>query len=617
MLSKQLKKKLDGISDCSIKGDRKVTDLFKIMVNNFEIWDIAHQRIAANKGATTKGVSGVTVDGYSDERVHNLIGLLKCGKYHPNPVRRTYIPKANGKRRPLGIPDDPDKLVQEVCRILLEAVYEPIFSKNSYGFRPKRGAHHALVAIQKQWTGTKWFMEFDIEGFFDNLNHQKMMELLSKKIDDDRFLALIRKILKAGYLEDWVYHKTYSGTPQGGVISPMLSNIYLHELDVFMNELCVSTNKGKERKRSRGYMLWENRIRHAREKIRKEDPPRGSSRRKELLDAIANCRKQLSDSPFGETHDENFRRLNYVRYADDFALGYIGSKEEGEKIMETIRFFLKNNLSLDCSEDKTKIAHHEKGIRFLGYDIHTKGKEYFKKVVTNGTTGYRRFGTKMIHLWVPQERMREFCDKHNYGCHATNKPTHRGELLNGISDTEIVATYNQELRGIARYYRLATNYSSELWRLHYIADYSLRRTLASKYRSSVKKISQRFCDAEKRITVSNGVRTFRLMKINDISKIVSWDSKQLDTATVDSITAFYVGRNDLTKRRKEETCEYCGTKTAFVEEHHIRALKDIRKGATRWERLMMSRNRKTLILCVPCHDLLHAGKLPDRRMTTN
>jgi len=215
MLSLHLKNKLDGISKCSAKGEHKVKNLFKILVNNLELWDWAHQSIASNKGATTRGIDDVTVDGHSDERVLALMESLKLGKYQFQPVRRTYIPKANGKKRPLGIPNYHDKLVQSACKILLEAIYEPIFHEHSYGFRPKRGCHDALHHISYTWTGTKWFIEFDIKGYFDNINHQKLMETLSEKIDDDRFLALIRKMLKAGYMEDWKYNKTYSGTPQG------------------------------------------------------------------------------------------------------------------------------------------------------------------------------------------------------------------------------------------------------------------------------------------------------------------------------------------------------------------------------------------------------------------
>jgi len=247
-MSTRLVKRLRGFSDCSRKGIRKVQDLHKFIVNTPEIWEVAYNNIRTNDGALTKGTDEVTMDGHSFERSQEIMEKLKDGSYQPTPVRRIYIPKSNGKLRPLGMPNGTDKLVQEVCRIVLESIYEPIFSDFSCGFRPKRGAHDALLHIQDTWTGTKWFIEFDIKGYFDNINHEILVECLEKKIGDKRFIALLRKMLRAGYVEDWKYNRTYSGTPQGGVISPILANIYLHELDVWMEELCQEHSRvGKRR----------------------------------------------------------------------------------------------------------------------------------------------------------------------------------------------------------------------------------------------------------------------------------------------------------------------------------------------------------------------------------
>jgi RNA-directed DNA polymerase len=617
-MSLKLEKKLNGISRCSINGNSKVRDLFKVLTNNLELWDMAHQSIASNKGATTRGVDNVTADGHSDERVLMLMESLRNGSYYPKPVRRTYIPKANGKKRPLGIPNYHDKLVQSACKILLESIYEPIFHEESYGFRPKRGCHDALNKIQKKWTGTKWFIEFDIKGYFDNINHDKLMQILSEKIDDDRFLALIRKMLRAGYMEDWQYNKTWSGTPQGGIISPILANIYLDKLDRYVQKLCDQNCYGRERSRNPEYQYWQVRLTRLKALIRKNDQKldpsdeAGQIERAEKLLKYRSIQSKLMGLRSGDDFDKKFRRLKYCRYADDFVLGFIGSKIEATKIMDKIKEFLRTELLLEVAEEKTKIESHKVGIRFLNYEIRSWAKPFFKKKIVKGVPSYHRYGDWLIYLFVPDDRAKEYCKKKSYGDWTTVKSKHRTYLVN-LSDAEILNKYNEELRGFYQYYKIARNFYSNCWKLFYIADYSCRKTLAAKHKSSVKKISGKYLKStpkgDKKLTVvvpRNG-RTYQLVKPNEIDRTINILSD------VDKITDFYTGYNDLTKRRKEEICETCGVKTAFVEEHHIRALKDIRKSVSWWDRLMIARNRKTLILCISCHDQIHAGTLPDLR----
>jgi group II intron reverse transcriptase/maturase len=207
-------------------------------MRNRDLFLYAYGKIYANKGATTLGTDPTdSIQGMSLARIDKIIEQLRNGTYQWKPSRRVYIPKKNGKMRPLSVPNWSDKLVQEVIRMILEAYYEPNFKESSHGFRPRKSCHTALHQIKHQWKGTKWFIEGDIKGCFDNISHQTLLDLLGRKIHDSRFLKLIREMLNAGYLEDWIYHKNHSGTPQGGVISPLLSNIVLHELDCYV---CIS-----------------------------------------------------------------------------------------------------------------------------------------------------------------------------------------------------------------------------------------------------------------------------------------------------------------------------------------------------------------------------------------
>ncbi len=308
----RLSRRLEGISNASLKG-YPIRNLYRLMYMP-EIWYEAYANIYSNDGAITKGVNEGTLDGFSKERVERIIMALRDGKYRFTPARRVYIPKrAGNKERPLGIPTGDDKLVQEVSRIILERIYEPIFSDNSHGFRPGRSCHTALEQIRQRWTGVKWFIEFDIEGFFSNMDHEIMVKLLEKKIDDRCFIKLIKSMLKAGYLEDWTYHPTYSGTPQGGISSAILSNVYLHELDTFARKLEGKFTKGKGR---RGNPEYTHLARQKRD-IRREIDQTG--KKPELIGRLKELDRVSKKLPSKDFYDESYRRLRYCRYADDRA----------------------------------------------------------------------------------------------------------------------------------------------------------------------------------------------------------------------------------------------------------------------------------------------------------
>ncbi|WP_231565312.1 reverse transcriptase/maturase family protein [Sphingomonas sp. Ant H11] len=311
----------------------------------------------------TPGVDGQTFDGMTLARLDRLVQSVTESRYRPRPVRRVYIPKGNGKMRPLGIPTADDRIVQEAARMILAAIYEPVFSQHSHGFRAGRSCHTALEEIRNTWTGVKWLIEVDVRGFFDNIDHDILLGLLARRIDDPLFIDLIGTMLKAGCVDDWKFERTYSGTPQGGVISPLLANIYLHELDLFMEEMRAGFDKGVKRRANPAYVAHSRQIAVLRKEIdaiRADGADRSEVRvRLARIEAVKQDRHKLSSV---DPMDPDFRRLRYCRYADDFLVGVIGSKADAVRIMADIQRFLADRLNLAVSPEKDRGSRCVEGI---------------------------------------------------------------------------------------------------------------------------------------------------------------------------------------------------------------------------------------------------------------
>jgi group II intron reverse transcriptase/maturase len=608
VLSESTLKKLQGIRKCSING-HKVKNLFQIVLNAPDLWEQAYGNIYNNKGGMTPGVDGLTMDGYSHERAANVRELLRENRYVPPPVVRAYVSKPNGKQRPLGKPTANDKQVQEVWRMILESIYEPVFKDSSHGFRMQKSCHTALKRIESTWQGTKWFIEFDIEGFFNNIDHKILMELLEKKIDDEKFLNLIRKIVKAGYVEEWKYNETYSGTPQGGILSPILANIYLHELDCYVETLIADFERGKTRRGAREYNLLKYHVGRLNKQIEQE---KDQARRSELLERKKALQRRTLEIPSVDQHDPHYRRLRYYRYADDFVLGAICPKSEAEEIYRKIETFLKEELRLNVSHAKSGIQHNTETIRFLGYDIRVRHDEKTVKTVLQGQPIKKRTMKGTISLMVPDAKLKSFADKHGYGNWETLVAKHNTFLTNA-SDTEIARRYSAEMRGIAQYYALAKNFATALGKLRILWIRSFLKTMANKHQTSVQKIAtmlNRGSYMAVRETGSNGKTTeTKLFRVKDVKR------KAIPYGYIDNppLVFKYTGGSELLKRMNANKCEYCGTEGGYFENHHVRHLADMKEGKQPWQQLMIARKRKTLVLCVDCHHKLHAGKLPDRR----
>ena len=391
---------LNSLAKHSCEPDYKFERLYRLLFNE-QMYFVAYQRIYAKEGNMTKGADNCNIDNMSISRIERLIESLKDESYQPTPSKRVYIPKKNGKMRPLGIPTFNDKLLQEVVRMILEAIYEGSFDSNSHGFRPKRSCHTALRQIQKTFNGARWFIEGDIKGFFDNIDHEIMIAILRKRISDERFLRLIRKFLNAGYVENWVFNKTYSGTPQGGIISPIMANIYLDQLDHYMREYIERFDKGKERKDNPERIKFEYGKRLAVLKLKKVTD---AEERKRIVKEIKNFDRQRVQIPCGVEMDEDFRRLKYVRYADDFLCAVIGTKAEAEAIKRDIKVFLSEKLKLELSDEKTLITHGTEPAKFLGHEIYVRKSTQTKRNKAGKLT--RPYNNK-VYLRMPTEVIRK------------------------------------------------------------------------------------------------------------------------------------------------------------------------------------------------------------------
>lgn len=479
MLTDRTTKRLQGLSQCSSNG-HKVQRVFQLMTNYPDLWNEVAAGISRNRGANTAGVDGQThqdISGHLDA----IRESLRSGAYRPLPTRRVYIPKKSGKLRPLGIPTAADKLVQAVAARILEEIYEPIFSDQSHGFRKGRSCHTALDEIKHNWNGTKWIIEADIRGCFDNINHEVLMELLANKIEDRRFLKLIRTFLQAGYLEDWQYNRTYSGTPQGGTISPILANIYLHELDEWLTQQTSAFNKGTTRKYHPEYKKLYNRYQTALYRARDLKKAGQAEKARELEPLIAQLKAEYLQCPTTQTHDPNFRRMRFVRYADDFVISIIGSKADAQQILAHLHAFMTQRLKVELADDKTGIVHGAKGTRFLGYDISIVSAPNRVRRTRGGVRRSMLVGTATLQ-W-PTELALKFAWERGYIDNVQHCKTRPRTPLLHLSEEEIIRRYIQELRGVSNYYSRAKNWRHVGNQLHWWCKDSLVKTLAFKKRA--------------------------------------------------------------------------------------------------------------------------------------
>jgi len=568
---------------------------------NVELWILAYQILAPKPGNMSAGVDGTTIDGTGLELIHDTIAQLKASRYVPKPVRRIYVPKPNNRgQRPIGIACFQDKLVQTVLKLILEAIYEPTFADTSHGFRPNRSCHTALEQV-KQMRGTRWWIEGDIHSFFDTMGHDILLGILAKRIADQRFVHLIGQFLKAGYLENWQYHLTYSGVAQGGNLSPLLSNIYLNELDQLMAAKIAQFNRGQVRQLNPEYQ----RVRWQAHRLKKK------ARKTGKWEPYKMAKQKMLSLPATDPQDPNFRRLQYVRYGDDWLVSVIGSKADALELKQALGDFLKNELQLELSVEKTLVTNAKNKVRFLGYEI-GRWKKLRKLrfrtrygVTTQRTTHYQPV------LFLPHLKAVKFGKE--YGDPTLWRGKARPKLQN-LSELEILSTFNAEIRGFLGYYALADNLKKEASRLLWLTTQSFLLTLAGKRRSSLNKVATSLKKRQNRYALKLLKKVGTIKEYELVSSTTQLKQEKVSYGQPDLKPNLwpYRSRTELGKRLLAQLCEWCGTTQPPFEVHHVRKLKDL-KGKTNWEQQMIQRRRKTMVLCQECHHLLHAGKLSENR----
>jgi len=442
---------------------KRFRKLYRLVSNR--LWlEAARDAIRTNKGFNTPGVDGLKGSDLTPERLAQLADKLRKGTYEPKPVRRTFVPKRNGKLRPLGLPSAEDKVVQSAIKLALEPIYEQVFRDCSHGFRPRRSCHTALRAYALRRTPT-WTIEGDIESCFDSLSHGLILRLLRQKIADERLIELVRKFLKAGYLQDWQWHATWSGSPQGHVLSPLIANVVLHELDQYVEDV-LGANRPKEAgyaRRNPAYNRLNLQVNRRSRRLAQEADP---YKRAQLLDELQELKAQRARTPSMRAE----RSITYVRYCDDWVLALHGySKADARAMSEQLAQWLLTHLQLKLNVEKTLITHWSDRVRFLGFELRgVKSK-------VNGVP-------KVPRLLIPhaaEQRIR----------HEVARLTRQTSIEPG----DMITAVNLILRGWMHYYAYATNPHRVFARVLHHAFWCLTRYLNKRRkRRGAKKVMQRY-----------------------------------------------------------------------------------------------------------------------------
>jgi group II intron reverse transcriptase/maturase len=548
------------------------------------------QKVRTNKGSRTPGVDGQTREDVDDHVLHDLAHDLATRHYRPQPVRRTYIPKRGkpGQRRGLGIPAIRDRIVQAAIAQVLEALYEPLFRSCSYGFRPGRSPIHALRHVARAYrSGVTWIVEGDLERCFDSLPHSVILACLRKRIKDERFIDLIRRLLQAGVMEEGRYQRTYSGAPQGGLCSPILMNIVLHEFDCWMEEHWQA-NQPVPRREHPEYARLKRSLVRWRGQLQGRIPMGRQT--------VEGLQRKIASAKTARQHVPSYaprQTLSFCRFADDYLVvmgGY--GKADADRLKEAMATWLQEQLGLRQHPDKTRITHWSQRVRFLGYDV--RGQRNLN-------------GTRWARLLIPPEAERDLKQRVKRLCGYTQIPA-----------TDLIMSVNALLRGWTQYYCYASNATRRFGYLTGVAFWLTAHYLGRKHRRSIKRLMAHHYGVDPRtrkralyVSRPGDKQLFLWNKPPKQRSILSGQVYAHDTRPV--MMTSWAGGHSYEQRldqqaRYGDQCQHCGRTSPRLVVHHpnrLAARPARKQGPARV--IQSAQEQHTKWLCADCHRQHHPG----------
>jgi len=580
----------------------KNRDLYRLMYKE-DLYILAYEQIKSKPGNMTPGTDEETLDGFSLEAIREIIREMGTEQFQFKPVRTTFIPKANGKMRKLGIPCVRDKIVQQVMQMILTAIYDnpdaPYFQETSHGFRPGRSCHTALREIRRKWSASNWLIEGDIRSCFDEIHHATLVSILSKKITDQRFLNLIWKLLNAGYMDLRGARKdSLVGAPQGSILSPILANVYLHELDEFIEELRTRREKGERKGPNPLYQQLSTE--------KKKLVYQGKTKTREFRE-IAHKMRSL---PSTDVNDPDFIRIKYLRYADDWIIGLCGSRALAEEIKQAIKTFLQERLHLTLSEEKTHITNARTEEAFFLGTLLTMGNHGAAKVTLSTSRAGRRFKRRSTGwetvMKAPMPKLLKRLSERGF-CTPEGRPTSKSGW-SFLDVDQIISLYNGVNRGIQNYYRFVDNWRC-VRRIQYILRFSLAMTLARKFKITTSQVFKRF--GKQPIYVVKG-------KEGKEDRVVSFYNNQdwtksreaFQRSSVSNVDQIRMAIRMRTRSKLGRACCICGEALERIVMHHVRHIRKLsnKREATGFNRILRMLNRKQIPVCETCHAKIHRGE---------